>query len=86
MLLRGEDLGLTARVHELLAVRGRPVQTGLTAGIQGLEARHDVAREQLVGAQGLLAVRPFVGAEQDAAEAACKYFKKNEIACMATKN
>ncbi|MEN3381210.1 MAG: D-alanyl-D-alanine carboxypeptidase [Hyphomicrobiales bacterium] len=28
----------------------------------------------------------FAGFDQDAAEAACKYFKRNEIACMATKN
>jgi D-alanyl-D-alanine carboxypeptidase len=28
----------------------------------------------------------FAGFNQDAAEAACKYFKRNEIACMATKN
>lgn len=28
----------------------------------------------------------FAGFDQDAAEAACKYFKKNEIACLATKN
>ena len=28
----------------------------------------------------------FAGFDQDAAEAACKYFKRNEIACMAVKN
>jgi D-alanyl-D-alanine carboxypeptidase len=28
----------------------------------------------------------FAGFDQDAAEAACKYFKRNEIACMATRN
>jgi D-alanyl-D-alanine carboxypeptidase len=28
----------------------------------------------------------FAGFDQNAAEAACKYFKRNEIACMATKN
>ncbi len=28
----------------------------------------------------------FAGFDQDSAEAACKYFKRNDIACMATKN
>ena len=39
-------------------------------GDRALEARHHVAREQLVALQRLLAVGPFMGAEQEAAEAA----------------
>jgi D-alanyl-D-alanine carboxypeptidase len=37
------------------------------------------------GSQELYRAR-FAGFDQDAAEAACKYFKRNEIACMAIKN
>src|SRR5207245_2082822 len=37
---------------------------------RALEARHDVAREELVGPQGLLPRRPLVSAEEQAAEAA----------------
>jgi D-alanyl-D-alanine carboxypeptidase len=37
------------------------------------------------GSQELYRAR-FAGFDQDAAEAACKYFKRNDIACMAIKN
>jgi D-alanyl-D-alanine carboxypeptidase len=37
------------------------------------------------GRQELYRAR-FAGFDQDAAEAACHYFKRNDIACMAMKN
>jgi D-alanyl-D-alanine carboxypeptidase len=37
------------------------------------------------GSQELYRAR-FAGFDQNAAEAACKYFKRNDIACMAIKN
>ena len=37
------------------------------------------------GSQELYRAR-FAGFDQDGAEAACRYFKRNEIACMAIKN
>src|SRR5205807_9990504 len=37
---------------------------------RALEARHDVARKQLVGAQRALAIGPLMGTEQHAAETA----------------
>ena len=43
---------------------------------RALEARHHVASEQFVAAPGLLAVRPVVRAEQEAAEAAVAVFEQ----------
>jgi D-alanyl-D-alanine carboxypeptidase len=54
-------------------------------------ARHFVARaepftERITrGSQELYRAR-FAGFDQDGAEAACRYFKRNEIACMAIRN
>src|SRR2546426_8862492 len=60
--------GLDVRAEDRLAVAARPlVRAAWTVG-GALEARHHVAREQLVAVQRLLAVRPVVGAEEHAAE------------------
>jgi D-alanyl-D-alanine carboxypeptidase len=54
-------------------------------------ARHVVARAEpfteriTKGSQELYRAR-FAGFDQDSAEAACRYFKRNEIACMAIRN
>jgi D-alanyl-D-alanine carboxypeptidase len=54
-------------------------------------ARHFVARAEpftervTKGSQELYRAR-FAGFDQDGAEAACRYFKRNEIACMAIRN
>ena len=49
-------------------------------------AKADPFTERVVkGSQELYRAR-FAGFDQDSAEAACKYFKRNEIACMAIKN
>ena len=53
---------------------------------KGLLAKADPFTERVTkGAQELYRAR-FAGLDQTAAEAACKYFKRNEIACMAIKN
>src|SRR5262245_52858100 len=61
---------LDVRRADGLAVVARPLVRAAGGLERALEARHDVAREQLVGAQGLLARRPLVCAEEQAAEAA----------------
>ena len=49
-------------------------------------AKADPFTERVVkGSQELYRAR-FAGFDQGSAEAACKYFKRNEIACMAIKN
>jgi D-alanyl-D-alanine carboxypeptidase len=53
---------------------------------KGLLAKADPFTERVTrGAQELYRAR-FAGFDQSTAEAACKYFKRNEIACMAIKN
>ena len=53
---------------------------------KGLLAKADPFTERVTkGSQELYRAR-FAGFDQSAAEAACKYFKRNEIACMAIKN
>ena len=57
-----------------------------TAEGRGLLAKADPFTERIMkGSQELYRAR-FAGFDQDGAEAACKYFKRNEIACMAIKN
>src|SRR5471032_443056 len=65
-LLHGGDVG----TEDALAVRHRPLLRRYDGVERALEARHHVARKQLVRAQDLLARRPLVGAEQHAAEPA----------------
>jgi D-alanyl-D-alanine carboxypeptidase len=49
-------------------------------------AKHDPFTEKVLkGSQELYRAR-FAGFDQTSAEAACKYFKRNDIACMALKN
>src|SRR3546814_20047498 len=55
--------------EDLLAVLLRPGVRGQRLRQRALEVRHHVAREQFGAAQRLLARRPFVCAEHDAAEA-----------------
>src|SRR2546427_3101069 len=62
--------GFHVRAEDRLAILARPLVRASWSFARSLEARHDVAREQLVALQRLLAVRPFVGAEEHAAEAA----------------
>jgi len=51
-----------------------------------LVAKADPFTERVLkGSQELYRAR-FVGFDQNSAEAACKLFKRNEIACMAVKN
>jgi D-alanyl-D-alanine carboxypeptidase len=53
---------------------------------KGLLAKADPFTERVVkGSQELYRAR-FAGFDQNGAEAACKYFKRNDIACMAVKN
>jgi len=53
---------------------------------KGLLAKADPFTERVVkGSQELYRAR-FAGFDQNSAEAACKYFKRNDIACMAVKN
>jgi D-alanyl-D-alanine carboxypeptidase len=53
---------------------------------KSLVARAEPFTERITkGSQELYRAR-FAGFDQDAAEAACRYFKRNEIACMAIKN
>ncbi|MGB9368345.1 MAG: SPOR domain-containing protein, partial [Xanthobacteraceae bacterium] len=53
---------------------------------QGMLAKADPFTERVVkGSQELYRAR-FAGFDQGSAEAACKYFKRNDIACMAIKN
>src|SRR5947207_909999 len=77
-LAAGVRVGLPDRLHvgteDGLAVAARPlVRVARTVG-GALEARHHVAREQLVRVQRLLAVGPVMGAEEQAAEAAVAQF------------
>jgi len=52
----------------------------------GLLAKADPFTERVMkGSQELYRAR-FAGFDQDGAEAACKYFRRNDIACMAVKN
>src|SRR5215468_7506029 len=82
---RREILGhRLSRIRESLADRrhvgaedglalGTAPQVGARHGVEGaLEARHHVAREELVALQSVLAARPLVGAEEDSAEAALR--------------
>src|SRR5262249_22198432 len=82
---RGEILGHgPARVREGLADRrhvgpedalalGAAPQVGAGDGVErALEARHHVARAELVALEGVLAVRPLVGTEEDSPEAALR--------------
>jgi hypothetical protein len=62
--------GVGGGAEDLLAVFLRPFLRSHRGVERLLEHRHDVAGEQFVAAHGLLAGGPFVGAEQDAAEAA----------------
>ena len=53
---------------------------------RGVLAKADPFTERIMkGSQELYRAR-FAGFDQDGAETACKYFKRNEIACMAIKN
>jgi D-alanyl-D-alanine carboxypeptidase len=53
---------------------------------KGLLAKADPFTERITkGSQELYRAR-FAGFDQDGAEAACRYFKRNDIACMAIKN
>jgi D-alanyl-D-alanine carboxypeptidase len=53
---------------------------------RGLLAKADPFTERVMkGSQELYRAR-FAGFEQGAAEAACRYFKRNDIVCMAIKN
>jgi D-alanyl-D-alanine carboxypeptidase len=53
---------------------------------KGMLAKADPFTERVLkGSQELYRAR-FAGFDQGGAEAACKYFKRNEIACMAIKN
>ncbi|MEJ0076443.1 MAG: serine hydrolase [Alphaproteobacteria bacterium] len=53
---------------------------------KGMLAKADPFTERVVkGSQELYRAR-FAGFDQDGAEAACRYFKRNDIACMAVKN
>jgi len=53
---------------------------------KGLLAKADPFTERIMkGSQEYYRAR-FAGFDQDGAEAACKYFKRNDIACMAIKN
>ena len=53
---------------------------------KGLLAKADPFTERVTkGSQELLSAR-FAGFDQDSAEAACKYFKRDDIVCMAIKN
>jgi D-alanyl-D-alanine carboxypeptidase len=53
---------------------------------KGLLAKADPFTERVMkGSQELFRAR-FAGFDQDTAEAACRYFKRNDIACMAVKN
>jgi D-alanyl-D-alanine carboxypeptidase len=53
---------------------------------KGMLAKADPFTERVMkGSQELYRAR-FAGFDQGSAEAACKYFKRNEIACMAIKN
>src|SRR5262245_25155820 len=54
------------RAEDGLAVLACPAVRAHDGVERALEARHDVAREELIRAHGLLTGRPFVGAEQDA--------------------
>src|SRR5215470_2488446 len=82
---RREILGhRLSRIRESLADRrhvgaedglalGTAPQVGARHGVEGaLEARHHVAREELVALESVLTVRPLVGAEEDSAEAALR--------------
>jgi D-alanyl-D-alanine carboxypeptidase len=52
----------------------------------GLLAKADPFTERVLkGGQELYRAR-FAGFDEDGAQAACRYFKRNEIACMAVKN
>src|SRR5262245_27915491 len=72
VVVLGDGLGDGAGhlANEELVVGRRPVARGDQRGGRVLELRHDLAREELVGAKRVLAVRPVVGHDEVAAEAA----------------
>src|SRR5512145_1641148 len=66
----GAANGLDVGTEDRPAVAARPLVRGAGRVGRALEARHHVAGEELVALEGLLAVGPLVGAEEQAAEAA----------------
>src|SRR6266481_8999715 len=66
----GAAHGLDVGAEDALAVGARPVVGAPDRVDRALEARHDVAGEELVALEGLVARRPLVGAEEQAANAA----------------
>src|SRR4051812_2992933 len=58
------------RAEDRLAVFFAPLVRAHERVERTLEARHHIAREQLIAAPGRLAAGPVVGTEQEAAEAA----------------
>src|SRR5688572_26101003 len=73
-LAAGVQVGAAHRLHvgaeDGLAVGAGPLVRGPGCRVRALEAGHDVAGEQLVASERLLAVGPLVSAEEQAAEAA----------------
>ena len=79
-VLPGIDEGLAQRIHarpeDAAAVLRTPFAAGRRHGQRVLEMRHDPTGEQLEAAHGVLAVGPFMRAEQHAAGAALGVFQQ----------